>query len=138
MPCAIGITWLHWPEAHRWKLEPLMQFQAPSSVQAPVCVPVTVPVGVGCETTVVEVATGTEVVGTEVAEDTGTEDTEAEDAGAEDEVAVIRVVGTSAPPVVKKTPPVGVLERIVSLDAGILAKGEVTYTAAAEEEVAVT
>jgi hypothetical protein len=61
---------------------------------------------VGCKTVVAEVATGT-------AEDAGAEDTGADDdAGAETEIAVLRVVGLATPPVVRKTPPVGVLEKV--------------------------
>jgi hypothetical protein len=89
-----------------------MQFQAPSVVQAPVCAPVTVPeppVGVGGETTVVEVAAGAEEDDSAGADDAGAEDAGAEDdAGAEADVT--RVVGAATPPVVRKTPPVGVLE----------------------------
>lgn len=90
-----------------------MQFQAPSSVQAPVCVPATPPVEAGGEALAVVVATGTEEDAG--AEDAGAEDTGAEEAGAEDEagteaeVAVLSVVGVATPPVVRKTPPVGVL-----------------------------
>lgn len=109
VPAAIAITALHWPDAQRWKLVPSMQFQVPSSLQSPVCAPVAPPLGVGTATLVVEEAAGTEE------EDVGTE-TGVEVAAADDEIAVLNVVAVATPPVVTKTPPVGVLEDNVSLN----------------------
>lgn len=120
VPAAMLMAADHWPEAHLWKLVPPIQFQAPSLLQAPVCVPEAPPeapppappVAAGCAMLVVEVATGTdEDAGTEGAgEDTAAEDEVAdEDAGSEADVAVMSVVGVAALPVVRKTPPVGVL-----------------------------
>lgn len=123
VPGAMLIAALHWPEAQRWKLLPSMQFQAPSLLQAPVCAPLpppappAPPVGAGCE--VVVVATGTEE---DAEEEPAAEDEVAdEDAEAEAEVVVMSVVAVAvavavaASPVVRKTPPVGVLEDVVSL-----------------------
>lgn len=45
VPEAMGMMADQAPEAHRWKLEPPMQFQFPSFVQAPVRPPPTPPAG---------------------------------------------------------------------------------------------
>lgn len=86
---------------------------------------------------VVEVTTGTEE---DAGEDTGAEDVVAdEDAGTEAEVAVMRVVGVAASPVVRKTPPVGVLGEGVSLVSvtGIMLKTselDIVLAASVDEE----
>lgn len=55
VPAAIGITADQTPEAQRWKLEPSMQFQSPSLVQAPVRPVPTAPEGEAAGVVPVEV-----------------------------------------------------------------------------------
>ncbi len=87
VPAAMDKTADHWPDAQRWNEVPEMQFQAPSSVQAPFCAPVAVPAD-----GVLELGGGVagEAAGGVTAEEAGGV---AEGVAGADDVTVCRVVG---------------------------------------------